>query len=891
MANFVTVPLKKTSEVNLAKPLKNAIPANYSTAENPVSCEDAVDQLDKLRNNAVCRPLDKHENSLDIINRYYDQLNALENKIVSRDIQIPFKWRDAFDKGSFFYSKLTLTIPSLAYEKVCVLFNIGALLSQIAGCQELESDDGLKTAAKYFQMAAGIFQHLKNTVISSIQQEPTPDIHPDTLSALQALMLAQAQETLFQKASADRMKDAVVAKVAMQCEDLYADAIKQMKRESLKPMWEKEHIPMLTGKQLCFHATAEYHQSLVAKANKSIGEELSRLERALSFINEANAKARGICDFNDMGGRIKRAYDEAKKDNDFIYHEKIPDYKSFPTIGKAIIVKATPLPEKLSSKFTDLFDALVPVNVQQSLELYDVRKSELVNSEVGKLREETQMMNSILASMNLPAALEDSSGNELPPSITEKCETVQQKGGVGAINKILTDMPELLQRNSDILKEVESLLKDEEQSDDQLRSQFQEKWKRTRSSELNESLKTDCSKYRQLLNNAINADNIVREKFNKHKQWIEALSGPTGNLKSLIPASNPTANLSNNPKAQKLKSLMEQVESIKAERDVIESEIKSATTDMKDKFLQALKDEGSINEEAMSVEVLGRIYGPLQKQVRETVEQQQALMNEVQQANTEFCQIKSQNQTAAQRETALRDIAAAYDAFNELLSNLVEGTKFYNDLTQILVNFQNKVNDFCFARKTEKEELCKDVQQQIVRQPSQTSPPVPAHHGISAAVPERPPPPTFKPAEPTVSKPTPAPRSNPPVPAMAASNPTAPGGQPQTIPPYPAGNQPSANTPYSAGNQPTPYSAYPYPYQPATQMPSGYNPYNQPYPAQPTQYGVQQQGQYPPANPYQNYGQQPTQQYNYGQQYPPAPGTYPPAPGTYPPPNYPGGQW
>jgi programmed cell death 6-interacting protein len=39
----------------------------------------------------------------------------------------------------------------------------------------------------------------------------------------------------------------------------------------------------------------------------------------------------------------------------------------------------------------------------------------------------------------------------------------------------------------------------------------------------------------------------------------------------------------------------------------------------------------------------------------------------------------------------MKQWAAAHDAFFEVKGNLQEGTKFYNDLTQLLVTFQNKV--------------------------------------------------------------------------------------------------------------------------------------------------------------------------------------------------------
>lgn len=50
------------------------------------------------------------------------------------------------------------------------------------------------------QSAAGIFNHLKGIVHSAVQQEPTPDLQPETLTALSSLCVAQAQEVIAVKA-------------------------------------------------------------------------------------------------------------------------------------------------------------------------------------------------------------------------------------------------------------------------------------------------------------------------------------------------------------------------------------------------------------------------------------------------------------------------------------------------------------------------------------------------------------------------------------------------------------------------------------------------------------------------------------------------------------------
>lgn len=99
---------------------------------------------------------------------------------------------------------------------------------------------------------------------------------------------------------------------------------------------------------------------------------------------------------------------------------------------------------------------MVPVVVHQAMASLDVRKSEMTSAKIGQLREASQLLNSILASLNLPAAIEDSvdGSNAVPQSLKEKAKSVQDDGGISALMKSVNDLPELVQRNKEILDEV-----------------------------------------------------------------------------------------------------------------------------------------------------------------------------------------------------------------------------------------------------------------------------------------------------------------------------------------------------------------------------------------------------------------------------------------------------
>lgn len=69
MVNFLSVPLKKTNEVDLIKPLRGFIESMNLSPELFAEFVEALQELNKLRNKVCNQGLDKNEQSLHLIER------------------------------------------------------------------------------------------------------------------------------------------------------------------------------------------------------------------------------------------------------------------------------------------------------------------------------------------------------------------------------------------------------------------------------------------------------------------------------------------------------------------------------------------------------------------------------------------------------------------------------------------------------------------------------------------------------------------------------------------------------------------------------------------------------------------------------------------------------
>jgi programmed cell death 6-interacting protein len=577
---LLAVPAKATKSVDFVSPFNRFVANNYD--EQPSRYQDAISEFQGLREATVVKSPDRHETGLDLITRYYDQLSAMENKLPIAEGQISIKlhWTDAFAKGGLFGGKKEAAQVSSVYERCCVLFNIGALQSQIAKSQNFDNDDGLKSAAKHFQGAAGAFQLLQEQVFARLQRAPTPDLSAESTTALQQLMLAQAQESFCIKACKDRIKDLLVAKIAMQCSDLYAEAYSNMQVGTVKGMWEKGWLATASAKQAYFHCVAQHRMGLVAQSNKNHGEAVARMKRAVELLSDSEKKGEGVFKPYEVTQMVKRDYEGANKDNNFIYNDLVPDFGTLEPPGKAILAKPIPFTSP-AGNFVDLFVNLVPLAVSQALQAYGTKKDDLVNTECEKLRAATAELNELLASKNLPAAIEDTGGDSLPESIQEKAAAVGGGGGAQTLEQKLNGMPELVQRNREILSETVRMLDEEEREDTELRSRFKEKWTRQPSAALAENLRKEVTKFQTILETASSADQTVRQKFQNHREAILLLGKPVGELQAALPKAGALApRIQGSQCVQDLRGLMEEVLTLKAEREVIERTLRENVADI-----------------------------------------------------------------------------------------------------------------------------------------------------------------------------------------------------------------------------------------------------------------------------------------------------------------------
>lgn len=730
--------------------------------QDPGEFSGGVTAMVDLRKSVCVAKPESYEGSIKALTKYYGLLLSASKRFPMAEggrANISFTWGEVFEQGGMF-SKSKKSSCSVEFEKACVMFNLGAVHSSIGKAANLKTDDGMKTSIDNFQKAAGYFKQLKATVEGIFGgRPPSSDLDPNLLDALWKIMLAQAQEAIITKSIASKMKDGLVAKLCMAGASMYGDAATAASSRKELKLW----VPVLKAKNDYLQSVAQYRQGNIDVAADKYGPQLARLRESVTIGRRALEMSTGTpvssmvkahCD------KVTGVLKEAENNNKLIYNAAVPALSSLPAItGQAVASADRPLPEFETEavRGPDPFDKLLPFSVAKGVTDYKQSAADHVSSLVEKVRQSTRECVTALAEMNLPAAIQVSEHPDaLPDSLLQQGQEINGKGGVEALTQMLDGLEEPRKKVVDMLDEADRLLQAEEREDSDMRQKHGARWTRTPSNELTGKTREEGTKFRTWLQQAIEGDGKIKQKFDENKSGIVVLCKPPDELNAIIPKATGTLQRTASGRdasgVEDLKALLTQLDQLRVQRDGLETKLEQAKENDHIQELLLQHADGSVDQPSLFAQQLSSVYGALETEVNQSVAKTTEVLSETRQANQVFVAGRESGQ-ANEREGMVADLGVRYETALELFSNLEEGHKFYGKLFTMCKKYHNKVSDFVEARKIEKQETLADLTHSIAASETEsyaTHPAAPARSasgGNSYAQPPSQPPSTIPPPQ------------------------------------------------------------------------------------------------------------------------------------------------
>ncbi|XP_011802738.1 PREDICTED: rhophilin-2 isoform X2 [Colobus angolensis palliatus] len=229
----------------------------------------------------ACRTPSRDEAGVELLMTYFIQLGFVESRFFppTRQMGLLFTWYDSL-------TGVPVSQQNLLLEKASVLFNTGALYTQIGTRCDRQTQAGLENAIDAFQRAAGVLNYLKETFTHT----PSYDMSPAMLSVLVKMMLAQAQESVFEKISLPGIRNEFFMLVKVAQEAAKVGEVYQQLHAAMSQVPVKENIPYSWASLACvkghhYAALAHYFTAILLIDHQvKPGTDLDHQEKCLSQL-------------------------------------------------------------------------------------------------------------------------------------------------------------------------------------------------------------------------------------------------------------------------------------------------------------------------------------------------------------------------------------------------------------------------------------------------------------------------------------------------------------------------------------------------------------------------------------------------------------------------------
>ncbi|KAI7860663.1 BRO1-like domain-containing protein [Circinella umbellata] len=749
MPSVLSIPLRQTLlEIEWTPALLRYIQTSY--AEDASKYQLDSQTLDKLRR-ACFEDQTPELATLERFFAYYSQVVFVCSRFPF-DIGLDFAWQPVFQNNNNNNSNggsrgKPVSLSNLNYEKACILFDIGALYTQL-GCNGSRiSTEGIRKSCNFFQNAAGCFKYIEKEILSDFRATPPIDLCVDAMQTFIALSLAQAQECIWQKAVMEHMKHGTIARLAIKVADFYETILTH--DISYFPTEWKRHFQI---KASYFNAVAQYHKANECISQGRYGEEIGRLRlaekhnrKAMDAIASSNAsgffnmRATTSTMHESFTGEVRKLEESierdlirAERDNDLVYMETVPEPNQLAPLLRSDMVRPLVPPEIVDPTHwkrkpneeiqRPLFENLVPFAVHQAASVYADQKDYVVTNDiVGRCNELEEEMKILYDDLRLPRCIDIVDPDTIPATLTACAEEVQHEGGGQALRDMLQKVQDMSVKNMELVDEGFNVLEEENEQDEILRRQYGTLWSRPPSQQLTSPLLSQGAKYHDTLQAAQKADRIVRAKVSNWGKAIDMLSHPTSDIITHLPSLRNDDSLEFSQLTElmrRLRALLQECDdaATRRKRTMDEAHSLSAADDITDALLAksteltgnspTVKIEPAQFNEVFSQEL--KKYDGLQSIVQEVHNNQIRQISRLKELHEQFQLIVRASTMAAKREKAIQNLEQAFVKFKEIRTNMVEGIKFYSQYIDTLSQFRDACVDFALARRLEASELARE---------------------------------------------------------------------------------------------------------------------------------------------------------------------------------------
>jgi tyrosine-protein phosphatase non-receptor type 23 len=524
-------------------------------------------------------------------------------------------------------------------------------------------------------------------------QDPESDLGSELLALQSQLCLAQAQECILEKSILDSRKPMIVAKVCSQVVEYYKQALRHLDANGSRDEHMDSLGDVVGSKQMkswrtfiefkvqYYGALGFLHGGMVAEESQRMGERVAFYQAAsesLGLAGKLGGKLEGT--HRDVGDALQYSsdvingkLDNAKKENEFIYHEKVPEKDALQHVKGASLVKGigwdSSDPEVSGP---DLFARLVPLEAHLASSAYSEEQAKLLRAVCGEIQEANDVMVVYMASLQLDD-IPPPTDLELPQELIECAAGLSVRPE--AVPQLQEAMAKLASVSSDVessLAEIQALLKEEEEREAEFQAVVG-----VRPRSIVTELERETRKYHEAHSIASESNLTLHKAMQLHVKNLKLLGSPMQDIQSSIPTLDgldPATEAS----LGDMRRIIAKVEEMRGQRAQLEGELRAAV--QADDITEGLARHGNTDQEKVFQQELQK-HDQTVTYIRQNIHAQQNITQAMTERNAEYADARVKvEEVVRRREDSIGSLVASYHAYEDLLTKTTKGLEFYDKL-------------------------------------------------------------------------------------------------------------------------------------------------------------------------------------------------------------------